>query len=386
MVRRVDTLSLRHEFDGLDERVWLNCAHQGPLPRAAAAAAREAVDRKRSPWLIDEESFEDVPRRLKEVLGRLVNVPAAEVILGNSTSYGLNLLAQGLPLEPGDEVLLVAGDFPATVFPWLPLRERGVTVRLVTPRGGPSVGLTAEDVEAALTPATRVLCSSWVFSFTGRVLPLAEVAELCRSRGVTFVLNGSQGVGARPLDLAGAGVGALVSCGFKWLCGPYATGFAWIRPEVREAMATPPAYWLTHQSAGGVGRSADYELRSVGAAAYDVFGTANFLAFPAWTESVEVLSGLGVERVAAHDQALVQRLIDGLDEGAYELLSPRAPAERSTLVYVRHRREPGERVHARLRDAGVETALREGNVRLSPHVYNEPREIDAALDALHAVP
>jgi cysteine desulfurase / selenocysteine lyase len=372
-------MSLRSQFDGLDERVWLNCAHQGPLPRPAVAAVRDALDRKRSPWRIDDESFEEVPRRLKSVLGQLVGAPAEDVILGNSTSYGLDVLARGLPLGAGDEVLLVAGDFPATVYPWLPLRERGVVVRLVDP--GPD-GLTAEMVDASITRATRILCCSWVFSFTGRAIPLEAVAEVCRGRGVTFVLNGSQAVGARPLDLATSGVDALVACGFKWLCGPYATGFAWIRPEIRETMATPPAYWLTHQSAGNVARTVDYGLQPVGASAYDVFGTANFLNFPAWTASLELLVGHGVDRIAAYDQRLVQRLIDGLDESDYELLSPREPPERSTLVYVRHRRVPTDEVQARLSAAGVEAATREGNLRLSPHVYNEPAEIDRALNAL----
>jgi cysteine desulfurase/selenocysteine lyase len=372
-------MSLRLQFDGLDERVWLNCAHQGPLPKPAVAAARRALDQKRSPWRIRDESFDEVPRRLKSALGRLVGVPPAEVILGNSTSYGLNLLTQGLPLRSGDEVLLIAGDFPATIYPWLPLQDRGVVVRLVEP--GPE-GLTAEFVDASITRATRVFCCSWVFSFTGRAIPLAAVAQVCRSRAVTFVLNCSQALGARPLDTPTAGIDALVGCGFKWLCGPYATGFAWIDPEVRETMTTPPAYWLTHQGAADVERTASYELHPVGAAAYDVFCTANFLNFPAWTASVELLVDQGIDRVAAHDQRLVQRLIDGLDESDYQLLSPRHPPERSTLVYVLHRRVPTDEVHARLSLAGVETAIRDGKLRISPHVYNEPAEIDQALDAL----
>ena len=371
--------SLRSQFDGIDERVWLNCAHQGPLPRAATRAVQEHLDRKRSPWRIDEASFEEVPARLKTELGRLVGVPADEVILGNSTSYGLQLLAQGLPLGAGDEVLVVAGDFPATVFPWLPLRDRGVTLRLLDPGPG---GLTAELVEASISPATRVLCSSWVFSFTGVAIPLDDVARVCRDRGVTFVANASQAVGARPLDLPSSGVDALVACGFKWLCGPYATGFAWIRPELRATMAPPPAYWLTHQSAGGVERTSDYELRAVGAAGYDVGCTANFLNFPAWTESVRLLVDHGIDRVAAHDQALVQRLIDGLDDRDVELLSPREGPARSTLVYVRHRHLAAEEVRSRLVAAGIETAMREGNLRLSPHIYNEATEIDRALDVL----
>jgi cysteine desulfurase/selenocysteine lyase len=154
-------------------------------------------------------------------------VPAAELVLGNSTTYGLHLLAHGLPLHRGDEVLLVDGDFPATVIPWLPLERRGIRVRRLEPEARP---LSAAQLEAELTPATRVFCSGWVFSFTGEAIDLDAIGRLCRERGVLFVVNASQAIGARLLDLGATPVDALVSCGFKWLCGPYGTGFAGWRP------------------------------------------------------------------------------------------------------------------------------------------------------------
>lgn len=368
--------SLREQFDGLDGRVWLNCAHQGPLPVPAVREIREATDKKRSPWTLTNDDFDVVPPRLKEALGELIGAPPDDVILGNSTTYGLNLLAQGLPLAAGDEVLVVDGDFPATVFPWLPLRRRGVTVRMIKP------ALTAEELVAQFGPATKVFCSSWVFSFTGATLDHAGIAAACHAHGVTFVLNGAQGIGARPIDVRAAGVDALVGNGFKWLCGPYATGFCWIRPELRETLTLDQAYWLTHQTAGGVARTVDYELRDVGAAGYDVFNTANFLNFPAWTASIRMLLEYGIEKVAAYDQGLVQRLVDGLDEHGHDLLSPREGPARSTLVVLRHRTLSGGELHRRLGAAGVETALRDGNVRISPHVYNTTGDIDAALSAM----
>ena len=173
-------LDVAGDFGGFDERAWLNCAHQGPLPRVAVAATERALADKAAPHRIGDEAFTDVPRRLKDGLGRLVGVPADQVILGNSTSYGLHLLVQGVPWRQGDEVLLVDGDFPATIVPWLPLAERGVRVRLLRPEGG---RLEAGQLEAELTPATRLFCCSWVFSFTGHTVDLAAVGQVCRRPG-----------------------------------------------------------------------------------------------------------------------------------------------------------------------------------------------------------
>jgi selenocysteine lyase/cysteine desulfurase len=108
-------LPLAEQFGLPEGCAWLNCAHQGPLPRAAVEAAQNAIEQKQSPHLIPEDAFWDVPLRLKQAIGSLIGAPASKIILANSRSYGLNLLVQGLPWEQGDEVLVVAGDFPATV-------------------------------------------------------------------------------------------------------------------------------------------------------------------------------------------------------------------------------------------------------------------------------
>lgn len=371
------------DFGPFDGRVWLNCAHQGPLPRVAVEAAGRALALKTAPSRLSEEEFARVPRDLKHALGRLLGVPAHELVLGNSTTYGLHLLARGLPLRPGDEVLLVDGDFPATVVPWLPLRDRGVGVRLLRPEARP---LSAHELAAALTPATRVFCASWVFSFFGDAIDVDALGAVCREREVLFVLNGAQAVGVRPLDVSAAPVDAVVGCGFKWLCGPYGTGFAWIRPDVLETLEYEQAYWLAQLSDDDLERRLDYSLRDdLAAAAYDVFGTANFNNFLPWTASIEYLLGHGVAAIAAQVDALVERLLAGLDGTDVEVLSPRERPARSSLVLLSHRnRDRNVGLHERLAEEGIDVALREGNLRLSPHLYNGEDDVDAALGVLAA--
>jgi cysteine desulfurase / selenocysteine lyase len=203
---------LTTEFGPFGDRVWLNCAHQGPLPRAAAEAAQQAVTEKQTPHLIQDDAFWEGPARLKELIGWLINAPTSEVILGNSTTYGLNLLVQGLPWQEGDEILLIDGDFPATVVTWLPLRDRGIKIRLLRPRTNV---ITAEELEQAIGPSTRVFCSSWVFSFFGHAIDVDAIGEVCKAHDVLFVLNGSQAIGTRSIDFANSPVDVIVSCGFK---------------------------------------------------------------------------------------------------------------------------------------------------------------------------
>ena len=225
-----------------------------------------------------------------------------------------------------------------------------------------------------------------MFSFTGDAVDLAALGRVCRAAGVTFVVNGSQAVGARPLDLAALPVDALVGCGFKWLCGPYATGFAWLHPDLLASLVRRPAYWLAHLSPDDLATGGDVGLRGdLGAAAYDVFGTANFLSFQPWTAAVEYLLELGIERVAAWDQALVERFLEGLDTDRHRLVSPRQGPRRSTLVVFGHQRpERARDLHRRLAGAGVDVAFRRGNLRVSPHLYNTEADLDRALEVLAA--
>lgn len=371
------------EFGPFEGKRWINCAHQGPLPKAAVEAAREAIAWKMAPHHLTSERFDAVPRRLREALGRLLNVPAEDVILGNSASYGLHLLANGFPWKSGDEVLLVKGDFPSVTLPWLGLDRRGVKVRFLE---GGDEGIQPEALLAAASERTRLFCTNWVHSFTGRAIDLEAFGEACRSRDVFFMINGAQAVGARPLDVATTPVDAVTGVGFKWLCGPYGTGYCWIRPPLRERLEINLNYWLAMQTADDLGRVEDRPEtnRDIGARRYDVFGTANFFNFHSFRASVEYLLELGIEAIAAQDDALVERLVEGLDRDKYRLLSPDSVPDRSTLVLLSHRDpERNLEIHQTLWQNDICCSFRRGNIRFSPHLYNSEGDIDAALKVLN---
>jgi cysteine desulfurase/selenocysteine lyase len=375
------------DFGPFAGRVWLNCAHQGPLPRAAAEEVREAIEWKVRPCQLTAERFAGVPARLRRALGRLIGAPADEIILGNSASYGLHLLANSFPWSAGDEVLLVRGDFPSVLLPWLALERRGVLVRHVNPaRNLPD----PEELQAALTPRTRLFCTTWVHSFSGVACDLGGLGAVCRSNGTRFVVNASQALGARPfiLGVGGSPLDAVVGVGFKWLCGPYGTGFAWVRPEILRSLVPQQTYWLAQMTADDLGKEDGEVSRPAGpptARTFDVFGTANFFNFKPWAASIEYLLGVGVERIAEHDQQLVGRLLDGLDRGKFAILSPAEPARRSTLVFLSHR-DPGRNrsVYAHLQANGIDIAYRRGKLRFAPHLYNTEDDIDRALAILNA--
>jgi selenocysteine lyase/cysteine desulfurase len=261
------------------------------------------------------------------------------------------------------------------------LHKRGVQIRFLQPR---EQVVQAEELESQLTEATRVFCSTWVNSFSGYALDLQACGSICRAHNVLFVVNGSQALGARPLDLSRTPVDALSSCGYKWLCGPYGTGFCWVRPDVRDTLDYNQAYWLAMQEGRGLNQMRDYTVRTdLGARKYDVFCPANFLDLKPWIAAVDYLLEQGIEQIATYDDRLVTHLIEGVDPDEYTLLSPPEGPARSTLIVLSHRQpERNPAIYAALQRAGIDLALREGQLRFSPHVYNTTDELDRALHVL----
>ena len=316
-----------NDFGPFEGAIWLNCSHQGPLPKIAAKKLEEAVSWKVAPQNLTQERFDRIPIHLKETIGKLVRRPPEEIILGNSASYGLHLIANGIDWQDGDEVVVLKGDFPSDILPWLGLSDRGVKVRFIQ-------RVNIEELNQAFTPNTKLFCCTWVHSFTGIAIDAAAIGEFCRKRNVRFVMNCSQGLGARVLDLSKLPVDAITCVGFKYLCGPYGTGFCWMQPDLLDSIRYNQAYWLSMQTAAELGSDSDEPpiIKKRGARTYDIFGTANFFNFVPWTASLEYLLDNGLENIEAYDQSLVSRLISQLDKKKFYLISPEEGPSRTTLV------------------------------------------------------
>lgn len=372
------------EFFDLGGTNWLNTAHQGALPQKAAIAAKQAVNWKLQPSKLSSERFDSVPARLRRGISNLINAPESEIALANSASYGLHLIANAFPWRNGDEVLVMTTDFPSDILPWLMLEERfGVKVCYLHPAGRV---IAPDELRMAITPKTRLLCVTWVHSFSGHVTDLDALGEICRANDIRFVVNGSQAIGARPLDVSNHPVDAITTVGFKWLCGPYGTGFCWLSPRLMDQLQRIKAYWLSMLSADDlVGELGELAVGPINTAAdYDVFGTANFFNFTAFAEAVELLLEIGLQNIAAHNQSLVQLFVDLCQSSSFQLISPSENSERrSSLVLITH--ENRSRIDTLKHDldaAGIHTAMRAGALRFSPHLYNSPAQITAATDLI----
>jgi cysteine desulfurase/selenocysteine lyase len=363
------------------QHTWLNVASEGPLPKKANEALQEAIKWKSSPHLLTIAKFQQVPLKLKETISRLIHVKKEDVILGNSATYGLHLLSNGLEFKVGDEIILLQNDFPTDILPWLSLRQKGVIVHQLKAQ---EHVLTAQEIEQAINPRTKLVCLPLIHSFTGFKQDIKVIGQLCRSRGILCVVNLSQGAGAFEIDLSQWEVDAVVCAGYKWLLGPYGTGFCWIRKEVRQQLNYPQNYWISLMdeislnSEGPINLKDDHSARR-----YDVFGTANFFNYVPWQASIDYLLSIGLDHVDQHNQTLVDQLLEGFDGKRFDILSPRPKKERTNIVvFSFHDASKNSHLFEFLEGKGFHLALWKNKLRVSPHIYNTPQEMEKLKTAL----
>ncbi|TAN23876.1 MAG: aminotransferase class V-fold PLP-dependent enzyme [Acidobacteria bacterium] len=370
------------DFEG-EGVVYLNAATQAPMPLGAARAAETAIGWKQQPQRIPGDEYLGLPDRVRRLLGRLFGGEPDEFAITSGASSGLRVVAAQYDWRAGDEILIAKGEFPSHFTAFRPLEAaRGVKVRVVAPRGA---FISAADFVAAITPQTRLISASVVRSNDGSRLDAAALASACRSAGITLVLDLAQCAGALPLQLGDLGADFVVCSGYKWLLGPYGTGFFWVCKPAMEKLLPGPFYWMASEGAGNFDDLTRFEnpVPVAGARRWDAPETANFINLAAFEAGLEWIAKAGVDAIAAHTAKLVEQLIAGLPQERYELASPAEAAERGPYVCIRPRDIallPA--LTEKLARGNVFTSVRGGSLRLSPYVYNTERDIERLVALL----
>ena len=369
----------RSEWFEFDDVAFLNAAGQSPLPRVSLRAVQKALEWKKYPHQLPDGVYFELPDRIRAAVARLIGGQPEEVAITTGATGGLAAVANGVDWKPEDEVLIARGEFPAHLATWMPLAAAGrLRVEVVAPRGR---FLTAEDFLARLGPRTRLVSTSLVRFDDGTRLDAVRLAEACRAAGAYLLLDVSQCVGAMPLEVRALGADFLVAAGYKWLLSPYGTGFFWARGELIEQLRVGPFYWMALEGAAEFHTLSFSQWKLArGARRWDSPETASFFNLAAMEASLEFLLRAGVETVWEHNRRLLGEMLERLPLDRCVLASPRDAAARGPYACIAARSpEKTAALYQKLRAANVIVSLREGALRVAPHLYNTERDIDRLL-------
>ncbi len=372
----------RDEWFDFEDATYLNAAGHGPLPKVSLRAAQQAIEWKKFPHLIPEETYFGLPNRVRASLAKIMNAQPDEIALTSGASAGLATVAMGLDFQPDDEVILAQGDFPIHFTTFLPLVRAGkLRVKIAKPRGR---FITADDYIEQIGPKTRLISTSLVRFDDGARLDSARLGEACHNARALLLLDTAQCVGGMPIDVKTLGADFISASGYKWLLGPYGTGFLWARADLIAQMPERPFYWMAAVGAEKFDSLASSDFRlAPGARRWDAPETANLFNLCPLQASLDFLLRTGVDTVWQHCGRLIAEMIQRLPMDRCVLASPADPARRGPYACIAARkREETPQLFERLREANVIVSLREGALRISPHLYNSERDIDRLLTVL----
>jgi len=374
----------RHRFFPISKsKIFMAHAAVTALAGPAAEAMSELI-RKCSEDFRDFSETLALIKQTRESAGRLLHASPDEIALLGPTSLGLSLVANGIAWAPGDEVVCYLDDYPANVYPWINLRDKGVVVRFIEPA---QIGeLTVEAVERTLTPKTKLVALASCSFISGFRIDIAAIGKLLRERGILFCLDAIQTLGAFPTTVEH--VDFLSADAHKWLLGPVAIGVVYVKKELFE-LCRPTLLGAWNIKAPNFVAQNQVEFVD-GAQRYEP-GVLNVPGVAGMKATIDLLLEIGIEKVAERILSIRSRMVFGLVELGFTPLGATTTASHfSGIITVSHPTRDIPSLFKRLSENRVVCSPRQdrqGNhyLRFSPHFYNTEDEVDRVLELLKPV-
>ncbi|MCU0491314.1 MAG: aminotransferase class V-fold PLP-dependent enzyme [Chloroflexaceae bacterium] len=365
-----DLSRYRSEFPITNKYTFLSHAAVSPLSTRVTSAVTESMQlAQHEPLTRAMPQFLAQLQGLRQRLATLINARSAdEIALMPNTAAGLNTAAVSLPLQAGDNVLVLDGDYPANIYPWQQLAYKGVMTKVVPQRHG---GLDIHLLEQRIDKRTRVIALSTVMFATGFRNDIAAVGKLCKERGIYFVVDAIQSLGAFPVDVQAWHADFLAAGSQKWLMSMPGAGFLYVRRELLDELQ--PGAYVGAGSVVDFMNFLDYNLTFPNTAERFNLGTPNIAGGVALNAAVGLLQEVGTPHISQQISALVDALIDDLSERGYHFVASIAPEHRSGIVVAQV--PDGAAACKKLEDAGIIATTRGTGVRFAPHFYNTVDEV-----------
>lgn len=375
----IETLR-REQFPITRTWTYLNHATYGPLPRSSVEAAI-ALYRRMSEEMLGDLVSEWIVAvdQLRAKAARLINCQPEDVALLRSTTEGLSLVPQGLDWRPGDQVITYQLEFPSDVYPWMNLAHLGVEVRFVEDRNH---RFTVEDVASLITPKTRAIDFSLVNFAHGFRAPLEQIGRMCQERGIWFVVDATQAMGALQVDARALGADIVCAHAYKFLLSGFGVAICYCSPRARTELRVAEAGWKSIEKAAEYTNMLNFNLDFARRARRFESGIQSLASVHSLAATLDLLLEVGPDVIEERVLGITEELTEGLIERGFEVLSSRVPSERSGIVSAKKESMDTPAIQRILAAEHIACAVREGRIRLSPHFYNTSEEVAKCLACL----
>jgi cysteine desulfurase/selenocysteine lyase len=369
---------LRALFPHTEHTVYLNHAAVSPPPvptlRAVEAQLRDVAENGSlhyRRWVATRENA-------RQLAARMLGVRPHQIAFMRNTSDGLSTVANGLTWRAGDNIVTFKREFPSNVYPWLRLRKAyGVEVRFCEERDG---RIDLSELIGLIDERTRLVAISHVQYGSGFRADLERIGRAARARDALLVVDVIQSMGVVAIEAESELIDVAAGACHKWLLTPEGVGLLYLSERARERIEPTLVGWTSVPQPEDYGNfEQDWKP---GALAWET-GTGATALFHGLEASLKLLSETGVERIQSHLNELTDYLCEQLRGSDYEVVSSRLTGEKSQIVCIRHRKGLSPMaLYAHLKQHNIVAAPRGDRLRIAPHLYNIPSEIEALVAAL----
>jgi len=357
---------------------WVHLDHAAiaPLPNPTRAALVDWVEDAAANAGAHWPDWHRGVEACRDQAARLLGCDRDEIALLGNTAQGINLVAEGYPWRPGDNLVTLADEFPSNQYPWMNLADRGVEARRVPTDAG---RVDLDRLARAMDDRTRILAISWVSYLSGWRYDVDQLAALAHEHGVLLMLDAIQALGVFDLDVTRTPVDFVAAGGYKWMLGPEGVGVFYVRRRHLDLLRPLGLGWHSVVHAHDFTRI-ELDLRRE-AARYEG-GSQNMPGMIALAESLKLLNAYGTAALSARVIELTDLACRRLREIGAVIATDRPQGHQSGIVVFEMPGRDSQQLARHCFDRRILLRPRAGRLRISPHAYNNEEDIDRLIEAL----
>jgi cysteine desulfurase/selenocysteine lyase len=318
----------------------------------------------------------EIKERLKHKIAKFINASEKEIIITSNTTHSLNIVANGFKISEKYSVAVADGEFPALVYPWMNQKRLGRCELFFIPSANGKINY--EDIESTLKLNKIDILSVSSVGFLGFRHNLKKLYEMCIANNVYLIVDAIQSMGVVPFDAVQEKVHFLGAGGQKWLMSPAGIGFAYMPEFMRNVIE--PTYVGTTSIEYDFENFLNYKLNfQKDGSAYEN-STLNLLGMIGLESTIDLFTKLGVRNIFNHITKLLDSFIEGIRDLPYYVESDISEEYRSNILIFSHfNKTRNKYIQQELERQNIFIALREGFLRISPHIFNNMEDVKKLL-------
>ncbi len=372
---------IRQEFHHLDT-IYFNTAYFGPSPYSAKQKVSRALQKELDPSFYEYNKWMGISERLRQQLAQLLNTSANNITHSTSTSDIINIVANGLKFKAGDRVCAIDKDYPSNILPWMRAQENGL-IQFDLLSLEEEIIPSPEWLEKKLHPQTKVFNISHVTFDTGKKVDILNIGRMLKKKEILFVVDATQSLGGMDITAEELEVIDVLACSsYKWLLGPYGHAFAYFSDEALKKIHHRTGNWIVSPNSKVVYNLLNYTTETLpGARKYDRGQASNMLTMSCLEASLEFLLEIGLENIKNYNATLRDYFLDHYPKDKYQLMTP--DSYMGNIVAIKAKGLDPITLERELKYRNVDVSVRQGNIRLSFHIFNTVDQVNTLIETLN---